>query len=32
MKKILLIGIAGLLMVGCVSPATQMIDNKFLTV
>ena len=30
MKKILLIGIAGLLMVGCVSPATQMIDNKFL--
>lgn len=32
MKKILLIGIAGLLMVGCVSPASQMIDNKFLDV
>lgn len=32
MKKILLISIAGLLTGGCVSPATQMIDNKFLDV
>ncbi|WP_168396647.1 J517_1871 family lipoprotein [Acinetobacter indicus] len=32
MKKILMISVVGLLAGGCVSPATQMIDNKFLDV
>lgn len=32
MKRLFLAGVVGLALVGCVSPATQMINNKFLDV